>query len=205
MHTGSPEYGSQTAYLEFALKLPWNQSTKDTFDLKHTRQILDKHHFGLKHVKERIVEYLAVLKLKQDAKAPILCLVGPPGVGKTSLGQSIAEALGRSYTRMAFGGLHDEAEIRGHRKTYIGAKPGRILQSLKRAECNNPVFVLTRSIKLVRIFAVIHHPPYLRCLIPSRMLSSMTIIWNTNLTFPTYSLLPRQMISVQFQLLCEIV
>lgn len=152
MHTGSPEYGSQTAYLEFALQLPWNQSTNDTFDLKRTRQILDKHHFGLKHVKERIVEYLAVLKLKKDAKAPILCLVGPPGVGKTSLGQSIAEALGRSYTRMAFGGLHDEAEIRGHRKTYIGAKPGRILQSLKRAECNNPVFVLDEIDKIGKDF-----------------------------------------------------
>ena len=152
MHTGSPEYGSQTAYLEFALHLPWSKSTEDRFDVKHTREVLDKHHYGLKHVKERIVEYLAVLKLKRDAKAPILCLVGPPGVGKTSLGQSIAEALGRSYTRMAFGGLHDEAEIRGHRKTYIGAKPGRILQSLKRAECNNPVFVLDEIDKIGKDF-----------------------------------------------------
>ena len=152
MHTGSPEYGSQTAYLEFALHLPWSKSTEDRFDLKYTREVLDKHHYGLKHVKERIVEYLAVLKLKRDAKAPILCLVGPPGVGKTSLGQSIAEALGRSYTRMAFGGLHDEAEIRGHRKTYIGAKPGRILQSLKRAECNNPVFVLDEIDKIGKDF-----------------------------------------------------
>ena len=129
-------------YVEFMLDLPWDEYTTDDFDLKRARKILDKDHFGLEKVKTRILEYLAVLKLKQDMKGPILCLYGPPGVGKTSLGKSIAKSLQRNYIRMSLGGVHDEAEIRGHRKTYVGAMPGKILQNIKKAKSSNPVFIL---------------------------------------------------------------
>lgn len=142
LNPAAGEYSVQLNYLYTLLELPWNEFTKDNFDLHRAKKILDEDHFGLEKVKDRILEYLAVLKLKGDLKSPILCLVGPPGVGKTSLGKSIARALNRKYTRVSLGGLHDEAEIRGHRKTYIGAMPGRVIQSLKKAKSSNPVFVL---------------------------------------------------------------
>jgi len=148
MHPSAAEYSIQYNYLETLVELPWNEFSNANFDLKLASKILDEDHFGLDKIKERILEYLAVIKLKNDMKSPIICLVGPPGVGKTSLGKSIARALNREYIRMALGGLRDESEIRGHRKTYIGAMPGRIIQSLKKAKKSNPVFVLDEIDKI---------------------------------------------------------
>jgi ATP-dependent Lon protease len=150
MNPAMADYSVQRAYLDLCLDLPWGVFSKDTFDLTKAKKILDRDHFGLEKVKERILEHLAVLKLKGDMKAPIICLYGPPGVGKTSLGKSVAEALGRSYERISFGGLRDESEIRGHRRTYIGAMPGRIIKSIKKANTSNPVFVLDEIDKVNR-------------------------------------------------------
>jgi ATP-dependent Lon protease len=150
MNPQGAEYTVQLNYLDLILDLPWGEYSVDNLDLKRARKVLERDHYGLEKVKERILEYLAVLKLKGNMKSPILCFYGPPGVGKTSLGKSIAEALGRKYVRMSLGGVHDESEIRGHRKTYIGAMPGRVIQNLKKAEIANPVFVLDEIDKLGR-------------------------------------------------------
>ena len=144
----SPDYSLQLTYLQFFVALPWGELTKDNYDLVRAQKILDKDHFGLEQVKERILEYLAVLKLKKDLKSPIICLYGPPGVGKTSLGQSVAQALGRKYGRISLGGMHDESEIRGHRRTYVGALPGRVLSTLRKVGSSNPVIILDEVDKL---------------------------------------------------------
>src|SRR6202035_462383 len=148
----APDYQLARTYLELILELPWRKGTAESIELARARQVLDEDHYGLREVKERILEHLAVLKLNPRAHAPILCFVGPPGVGKTSLGQSIARALGLKFERMSLGGLHDEAELRGHRRTYIGAMPGRLLQAMRRAGASNPVLLLDEVDKLGRDF-----------------------------------------------------
>ncbi len=150
MNPHAPDYSVQLNYVELMIELPWNEYTEDNFDLKNAQSVLDADHFGLEKVKERIIEHLAVLKLKGDMKSPILCLYGPPGVGKTSLGKSIAKALNRKYARISLGGMRDEAEIRGHRRTYIGAMPGRIVQNIKKLQSSNPVFILDEIDKVTR-------------------------------------------------------
>nr|HPI69829.1 endopeptidase La [Tenuifilaceae bacterium] len=152
MNPMAADFSVQHNYVQFIVDLPWNEYTKDSFNLKKAEKILDEDHFGLEQVKERILEHLAVLKLKGDMKAPILCLHGPPGVGKTSLGKSVARALNRKYARISLGGLHDEAEIRGHRRTYIGAMPGRIIQNIKKVKASNPVFILDEIDKVGKDF-----------------------------------------------------
>ena len=152
LNPAAGEYSVQFSFCQTMLDLPWNEYTKDNFDLKHATKVLDEDHYGLEKVKDRILEHLAVLKLKNDMKSPILCLYGPPGVGKTSLGKSVARALGRNYVRVSLGGLHDESEIRGHRKTYIGAMPGRIIQNIKKAKSSNPVFILDEIDKVSKDF-----------------------------------------------------
>ena len=152
LNPAAAEYSVQVNYIQTLLELPWNEYTPDNLDLNNAQRVLDEDHYGLEEVKERMLEHLAVLKLKGDMKSPILCLYGPPGVGKTSLGKSVARALGRKYARMSLGGLHDEAEIRGHRKTYIGAMPGRVVQNIRRAGSSNPVFILDEVDKVGQDF-----------------------------------------------------
>lgn len=152
VHPQSPDYSVQAQYVQTIVNLPWNEYSKDNFNLNHAQKVLDRDHYGLEKVKERIIEHLAVLKLKGDMKSPIICLYGPPGVGKTSLGRSVAEALNRKYVRVSLGGLYDEAEIRGHRRTYIGAMPGRVIQNIQKAGTSNPVFVLDEIDKITNDF-----------------------------------------------------
>ncbi|MEY4335254.1 MAG: endopeptidase La, partial [Bacteroidota bacterium] len=152
MHASTPDYSTVYNHIDLMLELPWEEYTEDHYDLKKAKKVLDKDHYGMHKIKERILEYLAVLKLKGDMKSPILCFVGPPGIGKTSLGKSIASAIGRKYVRFSLGGLHDESEIRGHRKTYIGAMPGRILQSLRKIKSSNPVMILDEIDKVGKDF-----------------------------------------------------
>jgi ATP-dependent Lon protease len=181
MNSQSAEYSVQANYVDLMLDLPWDKKSEDNFDLHHAQKVLDDDHYGLDKVKERIIEHLAVLKIKGDLKAPIICLYGPPGVGKTSLGKSVARALNREYVRMSLGGLRDEAEIRGHRKTYIGAMPGRILQNLKKAGLSNPLFVLDEIDKLGRDHHGDPSSAMLEVLTPSKTAHSTTTIstWTT--------------------------
>jgi len=180
----SPDYHVTRAYLEFVLELPWTAQTQDVLDIGRARQILDEDHYDLKDVKERILEHLGVMKLNPTAKSPILCFVGPPGVGKTSLGQSIARALGRKFERLSLGGMHDEAELRGHRRTYIGAMPGRIIQALRRAGVKNPVLMLDEVDKLGRDSAAIPRRLCWKSSTRNRTEPSVTITWTCPSIYP---------------------
>jgi ATP-dependent Lon protease len=178
MNEASGEYSMARTYLDWLVELPWKTQPQADIDLARARQILDEDHFGLEKIKRRILEFLAVRKLNPQGKSPILCFVGPPGVGKTSLGQSIAKALDRKFVRVALGGVHDEAEIRGHRRTYVGALPGNILQAIKKAGSRESVMLLDEIDKLgAAASTAIRRPPCWRCSIPSRTTPSGTTTW----------------------------
>jgi ATP-dependent Lon protease len=196
VNPASPDYSVGLNYVQLMIELPWDTYTTDNFDLKFAEKVLDEDHFGLEKVKKRILEYLAVLKLKGDMKSPIICLYGPPGVGKTSLGKSVARALGRKYVRMSLGGLHDESEIRGHRKTYIGAMPGRVIQNLKKVGSSNPVFVLDEIDKMGRDFRGDPGSAMLEVLDPEQN------IWNWIMTSAKYFLWLQPITWIPFSLHC---
>ena len=180
MHPSTPDYSIVYNHVDLMLDLPWEEITKDNYDLKRAKKVLDADHYGMNKIKERIIEYLAVLKLKGDMKSPILCFVGPPGIGKTSLGKSIAHAIGRKYVRLSLGGLHDESEIRGHRKTYIGAMAGRVIQSLRKVQSSNPVMILDEVDKVGKDFRGDPSSALLEVLDPEQNHSFYDIIWNWN-------------------------
>lgn len=183
----------QRGYLETVLALPWNKKSEDSEDLENAWKVLEEGHYGLKEVKERIMEFLAVRKLTHKGKSPILCLVGPPGTGKTSIARSVAEAMNKKYVRICLGGVRDEAEIRGHRKTYVGAMPGRITVALKEAGVSNPLMLLDEIDKTSSDYKEIPPQHFWRFWIRSRTVSSMITMWRFPRIFPRYCLLPLQM------------